>query len=134
VNPDGTGRTRATEAEGLLPRPLRAGPGLPLGEVSPDGRIVAASSPKVFRGNHDLYLHDISGGAARKLTDSELHDCCPTWSPDGKSLAFLRAKRGWRPDGLLDPGDVYVINADGSGERKLTGSGEASWPFWSPES
>lgn len=124
VKPDGTGRRHATEAERLLP----------LGEVSPDGRMIASSSSKVFRGNHDLYVHEIPNGAARKLTDSELHDCCPTWSPDGKSLAFLRAKRGWRPDGLLDPGDVYVINADGSGERKLTSSGNASWPFWSPGS
>jgi Tol biopolymer transport system component len=46
----------------------------------------------------------------------------PSWSPDGAKLAFERQS------------DIYVMTADGSGQRNLTrGSGRReSSPVWSP--
>jgi Tol biopolymer transport system component len=45
-----------------------------------------------------------------------------TWSPDGRRLAFQ------------DVGGIYVVDVDGSGERKLpTGSDADQWPSWSPD-
>jgi TolB protein len=58
----------------------------------------------------------------------EYHD--PSWAPDGKRIAFA--------SDLADPGrrfdDIYVMNLDGTGLRRLTTSdlGEAG-PAWSPD-
>jgi TolB protein len=40
----------------------------------------------------------------------------PAWSPDGRELVFTSHADA---DGN---GDIYVVNADGSGERRLTHS------------
>jgi len=53
----------------------------------------------------------------------------PSWSPDGKHIAFIGS----------GPGDLFVMNADGSQLRQLThasvGSAEysARFPTWSPD-
>jgi Tol biopolymer transport system component len=57
--------------------------------ISPDGRAIAF----VWDGNsynYDIYTKDRDGKNLRRLTDSPDPDLSPVWSPDGKSLAFLR--------------------------------------------
>ena len=39
-------------------------------------------------------------------------DSAPAWSPDGRKILFVSNRGG--------NGEVYVMNADGSGLRKLT--------------
>jgi WD40 repeat protein len=51
----------------------------------PDGQIVFAG---MSGGISDLYMLDVNGGRARRLTDDRYADLQPTWSPDGKSIAF----------------------------------------------
>ncbi len=54
------------------------------------------------------------------------HSAYPAWSPDGSSIAFTSDR-----DGRVD---IYVMNADGSGVRRLTN--DAAWsliPAWSPD-
>jgi Tol biopolymer transport system component len=51
------------------------------------------------------------------------------WSPDGSRLAFWTTE-----DNDLDrPGQIFVINADGSGLRQVTREGDNRWPAWSPD-
>src|SRR5258708_73518 len=51
----------------------------------------------------------------------------PAWSPNGRQIAFVS-------DRELSPA-IYVMNADGSGQRRLTyGSSDDEGPAWSPDS
>jgi dipeptidyl aminopeptidase/acylaminoacyl peptidase/CubicO group peptidase (beta-lactamase class C family) len=70
-----------------------------------------------------IWLADTSG--ARQLTRGEA-DTAPAWSPDGRSLAFVRATDG--------PAQVWRLPADGGEPEQLTtlplGAGA---PYWSPD-
>jgi Tol biopolymer transport system component len=50
---------------------------------SPDGRRVA------FTALNRLYVMDVQGGAPRRLTNQEVGEYQPTWSPDGRSIAYI---------------------------------------------
>jgi Tol biopolymer transport system component len=47
-------------------------------------------------------------------------DTAPSWSPDGRRLAFSANLLPWQ---------VHVMNADGTKRRNLT---PGIWPVWSP--
>jgi TolB protein len=49
----------------------------------------------------------------------------PVWSPDGTRLAFSA--------GPALKHQIYVIDADGSGARRLTAGEQNRWPAWSPD-
>ena len=50
----------------------------------------------------------------------------PAWSPDGRRIAFASGR-----DGNFE---IYVINADGSRQRRLTrNTGRDVGPVWSPD-
>lgn len=51
----------------------------------------------------------------------------PAWSPDGRSLAFIRVESA---DGSRD---VWVADADGGNQRQITTTGDARTPTWSPD-
>ncbi|MCW8808560.1 MAG: S9 family peptidase [Rhodanobacter sp.] len=87
-----------------------------------------------------LYIVDIASGKAVQLTAGKHDEQLPSWSPDGKLIAYV-TKRGADPDRTLDY-DIYVIAPHaGASERQLTtfpGSDlDPYWgtrPAWSPDS
>jgi Tol biopolymer transport system component len=88
-------------------------------DVSPDGRKIAFASNRDHGPN--LFVARMSGKHVRELTHSR-HDCfgsaCysnPSWSPDGKHIAFLRIGRY--------SSAVEVMRADGRGFSKEFDSG-----------
>ena len=73
---------------------------------------------------------DADGGNEQRLTENRNHDSSPSWSPDGKRIAFQSDRRG-----DLVKFDIYVMDADGGNEQKLTN--HRAWdgsPSWSPDS
>lgn len=58
---------------------------------SPDGRYIAASG--LSQGTSDLFLVDLEEGTTEKLTEGRHSDLQPTWSPDGRTLAFVSDRR-----------------------------------------
>jgi Tol biopolymer transport system component len=72
---------------------------------------------------------DADGGGRRGLTEGPF-DLAPSWSPDGARLVFVHVE-GQSHDRHLE---LYLINADGSGRRRLTHNRFLdSGPAWSPD-
>jgi dipeptidyl aminopeptidase/acylaminoacyl peptidase len=87
-----------------------------------------------------LYLFEIDGRKATPLTSGQHDEYLPSWSPDGKQVAYV-SKRGTDPDRHRN-WDIYLIEPRaGAEERRLTSfpgadldPGWESRPDWSPDS
>lgn len=76
----------------------------------------------------DLYTVPSSGGTPAKLTHtSTVSDVMPTWSPDGKRVAFVRYGSGGAIDG------IWTMKTTGGGLKAIPGTKGASDPAWSPD-
>jgi Tol biopolymer transport system component len=68
-----------------------------------------------------------SGGDLRRLTTDPANGMYPSWSPDGKSIAFMSWRNGKT--------EIFTMRADGT-EQKVVVSmaqGDAVDPRWSPD-
>jgi len=88
---------------------------------SPDGSTLA------FHVGRDVYTMPSGGGELRRLTHDPANGMYPSWAPDGRRLVFMT----WRSGRT----ELYVMNADGSDQRKLmdVDRGDAIDPRWSPD-
>jgi len=95
--------------------------------LSPDGRYVVFHSDRDLSGNMDIYIAGILDGKSKRLTDHPAMDINPSWSPDGKYIVFSSDRDGQY--------DIYVVNPDGSGLKKLFNNPEYSdlYPKYSPD-
>jgi Tol biopolymer transport system component len=87
-------------------------------------------------GNSEIYVMNADGSGLRNLTRAPSDDLDPAWSPDGRAIAFVQecmprpGDPQWRCGGTY----LYVVNADGSGLRRLTTvRGHALTPSWSAD-
>ena len=82
-------------------------------------QIVFASSQN---GKYDIYVMNTNGEQQLNLTKNPLvNNIEPTWSPDGKKIAFSSTRDG-----------IYVMHANGRNIRRLTDQPGSS-PAWSPD-
>ncbi len=115
------------------------------GTLSPDGRTIVFTSLR--DGDLDIYTMGVDGRDVRRLTTTLGYDGGPFFSPDGKLIVYrayhpstpadsaeyraLLARRLVRPTRM----DLWVMKADGSGQRQVTQLPGASFaPSFFPDS
>ncbi|MCU0248439.1 MAG: serine/threonine-protein kinase [Bryobacter sp.] len=89
---------------------------------SPDGSQVAFSWGGEKNDNYDIYVKMVGETSALRLTTDPAPDGYPSWSRDGKRIAFWRARKG--------ASAIYQIPPLGGAEQKLAeipGGGQMSW-------
>ena len=129
VGPDGSGH-----------RVLVGGTGLEVGPAwSPDGtKIAFMHGPTVAL--PALHVVDADGGSLRRVAHTASYvfnlpgTPVPAWSPDGTRIAFTGTTIvGYSRYGPTYANDVYVVDAEGTLERRLTSGGGSSSATWSPD-
>ena len=70
----------------------------------------------------------VDGSNQHRVTDNELWDTDPTWSPDGKYIAFTRWGRS-EGDRLITQ-NIYVMRPDGSDITCITSGGGVEPDWW----
>ena len=63
---------------------------------SSDGKMLAYTSGSDPQ-SHKIYVHNVAGGDAIKVTNDAYNDVSPAWSPDGTRLAHVATKPGEPP-------------------------------------
>jgi Tol biopolymer transport system component len=93
------------------------------GAFSPDGQQIVFTSDRTGVGQ--VYVMDADGGNVTQLTfDDAWKDQVPDWSPDGSKIAYAAG----------DPGDILVMNADGSDQHTIVGGPADDFgSAWSPD-
>jgi TolB protein len=112
MNADGSGLRRLTRSPASDSAPA----------WSPDGRRIAFVTNR--NGIYEVYVMNADGsrqvalaaptvgGHGTFVGEVAAPDPAPAWSPDGRRIAFVSDRNGTF--------EVYVMNADGSGQRRLT--------------
>lgn len=88
--------------------------------MSPDGKRV------VFSSLNKLWIMDLPSGTPRRLTDTQVGEFMPAWSPDGRFIAYVT----WSTVG----GDINRVAAEGGRPERLTRrTAYYSSPVYSPD-
>lgn len=90
---------------------------------APNGREIAYSAAPA--GDSDLWVSDLSGLGPRRVASFAGPDVSPTWNPrTGAQIAWI--------SGRTKLPQLYIMAADGSSPQRLTDTGYATSPSWSP--
>jgi len=140
---DGNWEIYVMNADGSNVRRLTNHPGQDHSPAwSPDGARIAFVSER--DGNEEIYLTlaphasagvNPDGANLRRLTHNKADDWFPAWSPDGKRIAFSSNRDGNHEIYVMPaPGPQAQVNADGSGQKRLTNNNAEDWgPVWMPK-
>jgi dipeptidyl aminopeptidase/acylaminoacyl peptidase len=80
-----------------------------------------------------VFIVPTAGGASRQLTFGERGESQPTWSPDGKTIAFVAARGTGTGENAPRP-QLWLLPADGGEARQLTTIKDGVNGYvWSPD-
>jgi TolB protein len=112
--------------------------------ISPDGKTIVWTSMK--DGDLDLHAMNLDGSKPRRLTNEIGYDGGAFFSPDSTRIVYrashptdqveLDKYKDLLNQRLVEPGqlEIYVMNADGSGQRPVTSNGASNFsPFYFPD-
>jgi Tol biopolymer transport system component len=78
--------------------------------------------------NSEIFTVRTDGTGLKQLTDDPVWEETPSWSPDGRRIAYVVLVLH------TDASDIWAMNADGSGRKNLTkGAPHGGRPVWSPD-
>jgi dipeptidyl aminopeptidase/acylaminoacyl peptidase len=108
---------------------------------SPDGKTIAFSrlaDPSLPIEEATLYVADADGTHVRTFGLAPIRGVSPAWSPDGRRIAFVSFGEhngaACPADSCPPSGEIYVVDADGTGLTRLTMSAaDDEHPTWSPD-
>jgi Tol biopolymer transport system component len=133
------------KADGSRPKRITDNPRYDAeGTLSPDGKTIVFTSLR--DGDLDIYTMRVDGTHLKRLTHTLGYDGGPFFSPDGKQIVY----RAWHPQTAADSTEytsllaqnlvrptrmeIWVMNADGSGQRQITNLGGANFaPYFHPD-
>ncbi len=88
-----------------------------------DGSKIAWSSS--MRGDPEIFTADANGAAPKRVTAFKGVDVSPVWNPKtGSQIAFVSGRTGLP--------QIYIMEADGTNLQRMTDTGYAVSPSWSP--
>jgi Tol biopolymer transport system component len=124
------------DADSMIQGPLQWGGNV----VSPDGKkIVFCSSKKdnkPYSSTH-IYTIPVEGGEPKQLTIRPGWDRFPCWSPDGKSIAFIRySDASWIKKKHDYINNICIVRPEGGEVRQLTSESDKvarATIAWSPD-
>lgn len=90
---------------------------------APNGKELAYSASG--NGDFDIWISDVNGTLARKITNFKGPDMSPVFNPrTGGQIAWISGRTGLP--------QLYTMESDGSSVVRLTDTGYVSAPSWSP--
>jgi Tol biopolymer transport system component len=100
----------------------RAGISQPVSTAVANGKIAFTSDRD---GNREIYLMNADGTNQVRITNNLVVDACPTWSPDGRKIAFVSQEQ----NGSFA---IFMMNADGTDRTEITALNDSYWTTWRP--
>ncbi len=97
---------------------------------SPDGRYIAYVSRSLKDEFRQVFIAFAGGDARWQTTASAFHKDWPSWSPDGRRLCYEAYVHGSE----TEFSEIFVVNADGTGESRIMNPGKNSSGQWFTDS
>jgi len=103
---------------------------------SPDDKsILYVAGVPGDRADH-IFLRAVDGSWIKQISADDYNDLEPAFSPDGSRIVFTRNHQ-YRWGGLSSSwghdSEVYIVNVDGTPQRRLTNAGYTMHPQFTPD-